>query len=110
MDNVIVLRRLGGGFGILDELDGVFNHGNMLRWKVEIFNGKFVHDRVNLDNSGLDAVLDKCSGGGTNSKATASVSQVILFVNLKMVLHDKSIAVCIDARNSVIGFNQTNSL
>lgn len=58
MDNVVILRRFGRGLSIFDELYSVLNHRDVVRWKVEVLGGKLVHNGINLDNGGLNPVLN----------------------------------------------------
>lgn len=58
MNDVVILRRLGRGLSIFDEFYRVLNHRDVVRWKAEVLGGKLVHNGINLDNGGLNAVFD----------------------------------------------------
>lgn len=67
VDDVVVLGR-GGCLCFLDEVGCVLDGGNVVWWKVEVLSCEFVHNWVNLNDGGLDAVLHQSSWGSPDSK------------------------------------------
>lgn len=65
MDDVVVL----GWGSALHEGGGVFDGGDVVRGKVEVFGGELVHHRVEFHDGGLDAVVDQGRGGGADTEA-----------------------------------------
>lgn len=84
----------------------------MVRGKVEILSSKLVHDRVDFDDRGVNAMLDQCCGRGPDSESAVLCQFfAILFLNAQIDdLHDKCLAVVVQARSTMVRFNQTNSL
>lgn len=68
--DVVVLDRLDSLPGALHKIDSVLDGGDVVGRHVEILLSELVHDRVQLDDGGVDSVRHQGGGRRADSEAT----------------------------------------
>lgn len=108
VDDVVVLLQGWGILALLDEGVGVLDDGGVVDGEPEMVDCEFMDDRVDFDDCCVDAVRDQGAGGGADSEATGMVSHLVwLWVRRVLgVVHDESIALCVDTGPAVGWFNK----
>lgn len=81
VDDIVILLHRRCLQRPLDKFGCIVDGDGMVRGEVEILLGKLNHNRIELDNCSVDAVLHECSGCCANSKTAISFS---LAMNLTM--------------------------